>query len=375
MCYAEDLELRKQNAHGIGMTKDMLRQRRFEPISSNNANDSVVNNNNNSLVSDRESSSSSSSLVPIFVYIIVTVGMKEFSAFFPQIQSEASRKTFLSASYNFDGVNTYFDNTIWTWGTDYLLSVLMIYGAFKCLYATRSETGETNVIATRPIRLHAFALLFGYSISCFCGAVAHQTYLTLDSLNTPSFRALWTLCVGNVTFANTFMGMAGADICRKLNQPANKHQILFRVPIIPSWAWLLYGGYMTYSCWCGDLSCKRPACDIFIAGITQLIPTLYCEIVMLSRRWSDASSYLEAKATSKDVVADGIRVRYRLMFYIGFLLNAPLLFIYPLAVQYTSLSLGTINAMLHSNLCLAWGMQAMSLHHIAKALNRFPKNS
>lgn len=369
MCYAEDLELRKQGADGISITKGMLRQRKFEPISSNSPGDSVLSSS-----SVPEKVSSSSSLFHMSIYIVVTVVMKEFSAFLPQIQSEASRKTFLSAAYNFDAVNTYFDNTIWTWGTDYLLSILMIYGALKCLYATKSDTGETNPVATRPIRLHAFALLLGYCMSCFCGAVAHQTYLTLESLNTASFRALWTLCVGNVTFATTFMGMIGADICRKLNQPANKDQILFRVPIIPSWAWVLYGGYMTYSCWCGDLSCKRPACDIFIAGITQLIPTIYCEIVMLSRRWSDAC-LLEARSTSPDCVADAIRVKYRLMFYAGFLLNAPLLFMYPLAVQYTPLSLGTINALLHSNLCLAWGMQAVSLHHIAKALNRLPESS
>ena len=35
--------------------------------------------------------------------------MKELSAFLHQIKSEASWKTLLSATYNFDAVNTYFD--------------------------------------------------------------------------------------------------------------------------------------------------------------------------------------------------------------------------------------------------------------------------
>eukprot|EP00560_Eucampia_antarctica_P009818 CAMPEP_0197830206 /NCGR_PEP_ID=MMETSP1437-20131217/6795_1 /TAXON_ID=49252 ORGANISM="Eucampia antarctica, Strain CCMP1452" /NCGR_SAMPLE_ID=MMETSP1437 /ASSEMBLY_ACC=CAM_ASM_001096 /LENGTH=309 /DNA_ID=CAMNT_0043432421 /DNA_START=390 /DNA_END=1322 /DNA_ORIENTATION=- len=297
--------------------------------------------------------------------------MKEFSVFFPQVISEASRKTFMHASYKYDAINTYFDNTIWTWGTDYMLAVLMMYGAIKCLFATQSATGETNNDATRPIRFLSLALLTAYSMSVFCGGIAHQYYDTLESLNTRSFQILWSLCLGSVTFATAYMGMIAAEICSNLKNNTDKNRVLFHVPIIPNWAWLFYGCYMTFFCVSGDFSCKRPASDIFIAGITQLAPTLYCEIVMLSRRWSDACIF-EAKASpsTRDIVADGIKAKYRCMYYIGFILNAPLLFFYPLAVQYTSISLGILNATLHLNLCFAWGMQAISLHHICKASNR-----
>jgi len=131
---------------------------------------------------------------------------------------------------------------------------------------------------------------------------------------------------------------------------------------------------MTGVCWAGGLSFKRPACDIFIAGITQFLPTIYCEAVLFSKRWCDAG-FLEAKTEIPDKFAGLIFRRYRYIFYGGFVLNAPLLPIYPLLIQYTSLPLGIVNALLHFNLCISWSMQAVSLHHICKALNNNNKIS
>jgi len=365
MCRPEDSKLREQAGNGSRIPSAVLHDPDSKAISFSQhsvLNDSNLNSN---------SGESGYNMTQIPIYVLVTAAMKEFSVFFPQVISEASRKTFMHASYKYDAVNTFFDNTIWTWGTDYALTVLMLYGGIRCLVATQYTAGESNHDATRRLRFLSMVLLIGYSMSVFCGGFAHQFYDTLESLQTRSFHILWSLCVGNVTFAGAFMGMIGAEVCRKINKTADKDKILFRVPIVPDWAWILYGGFMTYCCATGEFSCKRPACDIFIAGITQLVPSMYCEMVMLSRKWSDACMFeAKSKSSSSDNVADGIEANYRCMYYIGFILNCHLLFFYPLAVQYTSISLGILNSLLHLNLCLAWGMQAISLHHICKAFNR-----
>merc|ERR1712038_174600 len=66
--------------------------------------------------------------------------------------------------------------------------------------------------------------------------------------------------------------------------------------------------------------------------------------------------------------------KLRILFYVGFILNAPLLPSYPCLVQYTNLSLGVVNALLHTNLTLAWGMQAWSVYHICMLIKEHDKN-
>merc|ERR1712038_2066326 len=66
--------------------------------------------------------------------------------------------------------------------------------------------------------------------------------------------------------------------------------------------------------------------------------------------------------------------RVRTFFYVGFILNAPLLPSYPCLVQYTNLSLGVVNALLHTNLTLAWGMQTWSVYHICMLIKEHDKN-
>jgi hypothetical protein len=51
---------------------------------------------------------------------------------------------------------------------------------------------------------------------------------------------------------------------------------------------------------------------------------------------------------------------------VGLLLNAPLIFEYPFLVQYSGLSLGWINFLLHSNLSVAWGLQAFGFSALAQ---------
>lgn len=302
------------------------------------------------------------------LWIIITVVSKEFASYLPPTTSLAAQKTFLRASYKYDRVHTLFDNTILTWGTDYAIGILMTYFAFRCFCAISSQHGMQNAEASRSLRKRATALLICYVVSVFAGGIAHQTFTTVDSLNTTSFRVLWTICVGAVTAAGGVMGMIGSEICRRLNANADKSKVRFRVPILPDSLWYIYAGYFTVTCALGGMSYKRPACDIFVAGVSQFVPTAHNLLVLLSIRWDDACA-LEAKSKVSDCVSSAVKIRYRLMFYIGFLSNAPLLPLYPLLVHYTQLSLGAVNALLHLNLTLSWGMQAVCLHHFCMAMN------
>jgi hypothetical protein len=56
---------------------------------------------------------------------------------------------------------------------------------------------------------------------------------------------------------------------------------------------------------------------------------------------------------------------------LGFILNAPLLPMYPLLVQYTSWSTASINTLLHAWLLVAWGMQGLALRRVEKALVQY----
>jgi hypothetical protein len=113
---------------------------------------------------------------------------------------------------------------------------------------------------------------------------------------------------------------------------------------------------MAAACGLGHMSYKRPACDIFIAGITQFPTTAYCVVALAlaSRRRPPASSDGGGDGdgppppASSSSPIDLVRLPYRIMYYVGFVGNSPLLPMYPLLVQYSGMSLGAINALLHA---------------------------
>jgi len=214
------------------------------------------------------------------------------------------------------------------------------------------------------LRFLSTSLLTCYCISVSFGGYAHQNYLTLESLNTNSFKIVWIICVGTVTLAGGFIGAIGTELGKTLQ--GMNHRV--KVPILPQYFWAMWGLYLTAECARGSISFKRPACDIFIAGTTQTIPTFYTLLMLHSCYWKQAPSTKrmgEFHMLSKLQTLVPNALRAKITF--AFLLNAPLLPLYPILLSF-GLKLGSVNAILHMNLFIAWGSQYRTLYHFVKAL-------
>lgn len=256
-----------------------------------------------------------------------------FSLWFPfRLAPEAATKTYLMASYQYNHDDSHFDNTIWTYGTDYFLGA-----ALFALSLTIPLAPPAFVKVGKLTR----SLLLSYVASVIAGGLAHQYFLTVESRNTQTFRVLWTVCVGTVALATGFMGAIATELLRYSNSSFNL------LPVVPGSLWVGFASCVTAMVAAGCFSYQRPACDIFIVGITQFPSTFYMVPALM---FEDRADW-----------------RLRMMGIFGFLLNAPLLPLYPILVQYTDWSLSSINTLLHCWLLVAWSMQGISLRAVGKA--------
>jgi hypothetical protein len=270
--------------------------------------------------------------------------------------ASAAIETYIPAWYHYDVTHTKFDNSSWTWGTDYLLTVVMgILAVFILITA-----GERSKL----LKLYSAALLCCYGVSTLAGGYAHQTVHGVDMLNTGTFKMLWIVCVGNVSFASCWMGLIGREVVRVFDSKP--------VPLGPWYLWPYYGAFMALACGLGYMSFKRPACDIFIAGITQFPTTFYClgGLIMATRNNRSRRQAVDTKHPM-----DKVLMRYKVMYYVGFIGNAPLLPMYPLLVQFTDMTLAGINTLLHSWLTIMWGMQGLSLLHLCRVVADYEKSN
>lgn len=266
-----------------------------------------------------------------------------FCLYFPFILApQAAAKTYHLAYWEYKDSLSHFDNTILTYGTDYGLALVMSLLAWSIIKSDNEQVSHA-------LRWKAAGLLLLYATSTLAGGLAHHYFTTLDSRLTLSFRLLWTVCVGTVCAASSFMGSIVSELARQ-------YKGLGPVPVIHEMFWVTYGLTTTIICILGGISYQRPACDIFIAGTTQFPPTAYMMVLL--------ALHLDNPRLSN------IRRKYRAIGLIGFILNAPLLPAYPLLVQYTDLSLGSVNALLHSVLLTAWSMQGISLRHLCITLGQ-----
>eukprot|EP00618_Florenciella_parvula_P036627 CAMPEP_0119516518 /NCGR_PEP_ID=MMETSP1344-20130328/33693_1 /TAXON_ID=236787 /ORGANISM="Florenciella parvula, Strain CCMP2471" /LENGTH=337 /DNA_ID=CAMNT_0007554025 /DNA_START=86 /DNA_END=1099 /DNA_ORIENTATION=- len=246
--------------------------------------------------------------------------------------SLVEKLTFIYAPVWYDYKEKLFDNTELTYVTDYMLCVFMSYGVFS-LYTKTPDS---------PLRTRSMALFGLYAASVLSGAVAHQTMTTLDLINSDSFKWLWCVCVGTVAAAGGVMGSIMNHLTE--HRPGTTPSVLSFVPVnsVPDIVWAVWSVTLTLVVCAGGMSMERPAADIFIAGLTQAVPT--AAVAM------GALAYQKAGHTSVSNTTCGL-----LLF--GFFLNSPLIVFYPLLLSTTDMSLGEINCFLHCWLAMAWGTQ------------------
>lgn len=293
-----------------------------------------------------------------------------FSISFPfWLAPWAASKTYHFAFYDYDEDISHFDNSVWTYGTDYLLAFCLTVLLLSISMGTTTKkknscNGDSPSTGSHESHvIHAWrsrGLLACYALSVLAGGLAHQFYTTIELRNTASFRLLWTFCVGTVTAASGFMGAIGTELVRQerdilfgFHHNRSAAKFAFQLPLVPEWFWISFGACSTIVVMAGGLSFQRPACDIFIAGITQFPSTFYMMAVLA---WG-LSTHPVPKWS-------------RCVGFLGFILNAPLLPLYPLLVQYTHLSLAAVNTLLHTWLLVAWGMQGLSLRRVNVALQQ-----
>lgn len=194
-------------------------------------------------------------------------------------------------------------------------------------------------------------LLFGlYAVSVFSGAYAHANFVTVDSMNTAAFRAVWNVCIGTVAVAGGVQGSIGAKLATNAYQKTNS----WVSSPVPDICWVMWSLSLLAVVCFGGMSVARPAADVFIAGATQAAPSLYLA-------WGAVVDWHTRMEPKKD----------RSVFYlllVSFFFNAPLVVMYPLLVRTGSFSLGSINAFLHSWLTIAWGTQWFCLRSYSTAI-------
>lgn len=284
--------------------------------------------------------------------IVATCTLKA-SQIFAALLNTSVVDLYIHASFSYDAVETHFDNTALTYVTDYMVFLWMLYGCVRLINLSCKFTGKSK--RERQLRRLCFTtagLMLSYSISVLFGGTAHYLCVSWEILNTALFRMLWTVTVGMVTMAGGIIGLIGTEFAHLLSTTSDKRR-RFHVIILPRWFWIMYGLVLTYVVYDGGMSYKRPVCDIFIAGCTQITPTLYAVLVVLSQKW-------EENEVTKPTLEFGRN--FRIEYFIGFFLNAPMLPAYSPLLD-SGLALGSINTVLHMGLSIAWGMQYRSIYN------------
>jgi len=299
---------------------------------------------NNDSVNDDTTSTLSSVLSGVLVGVLFLV----FALNFPFMLSgqDVGDKIYQKASFEYDPAISLFDNTIWTYGTDYALATITGGIAFWILNASNQSSSDDH----KPLARASATMLFLYAISTGAGAIAHHNFLTVESRNSMTFRLLWTICVGTVFLAPTAMGIIGNECLHIFQARLDCPPLLKSMPRVTDIFWVIYGAVGTIACALGFMSFQRPACDIFIAGITQIPCTFYCMAFIF---------LVEHPSITKGIKIGGL---------LGFIMNAILLPLYPILVVNLGWSLAATNTLLHSNLCVAWSLQGLTLLKVVKIL-------
>jgi len=264
-----------------------------------------------------------------FFLLIATVALALGAAYL--VPKMMDPKLYAMAYFNYKE-NTRFDNTIWTYGTDYMIGICMAFGVAWLLIRCKSST----------LRSRCIGLIICYAVSVLVGGYCHQTFVTIEAVSSFRYRVLWTVCVNAVIVAGGFIGSIGSHISRSVNGS--------RVSV-PDWFWMGFACILFVFTCMGILSCEQPACDIFLAGITQFVPTVYIMLVLITRSNKDVITMKMVVATSS-----------------AFLLNCVLLPMYSIALS-RGLALSTVNTILHAWLTMTWCSQFFCLCNICESID------
>jgi len=271
-----------------------------------------------------------------------------FGLNFPLIISTQQVKDviYAKANYVYDPSQHAFDNTIWTYGTDYALASITGAFALWILHTSNRSSRDDH----KPLARISATMMILYSMSTLAGAIGHQFFLTIESRNTLVFRLLWTTCVGTVFLAPCAMGIIGNECLRIFQPRPSCSPLLKSMPRLTDTYWTIYGLVGTICCAIGIMSFQRPAVDIFIAGTTQTPCTFYCMGFLY---------LVEHPGFSKPMRIGGL---------VGFIMNAAMLPLYPFLIVNLGWSLAVTNTLLHTNLCVAWSLQGLVLQRVVKAV-------
>ena len=291
------------------------------------------------------------------------------------------------ALYEYDIVRTHFDDSFGTIGTDFGLTVHM--GLSACAFWSAPSTpagagagagARGGARTTRAVRVATCCLFALYTASVLCGALAHWRFglgdgpggTAVAALNTWQFRALWTAVVGTVAVAGACFGRIGTALARRAGRDARRRDVgaaaaaaghrWWRPAAVPEVFWCVWGATFGLAVVFGGFSMKRPAADIFLAGITQSPPSFYLLAVLLQ----PAGAPGKPARYWTSVVRCGKGPFAALV--VGLVLNAPLLFAYPILVDAWAWPLGRVNVLLHCWLQVAWGLQGYGLYGLWTAL-------
>ena len=291
--------------------------------------------------------------------ILVASVVAVFSTYFPfwsdPTMGDVSPIIYQRAAYHYHA-DSLFDNTPLTYVTDYMLAMVMGAWVIGMGVSQKKHIGQKTLSEQEPdlqlrqklLDEHVFrsrGLLLTYLVSVTAGGLAHHFFTTVESRNTPLFRMLWTICVGTVTAASGWMGSIGT-VWAKLDRVHG----CASVPVVPEVFWIAFATVTTLVVALGGWSYQRPACDTFVAGITQFPSTFY----VMTLIW-------------KGLPLLPLSTNYRWRGAFAWILNAPLLPLYPILIS-TGLQVGQINAILHACLCVAWSSQGSVLRTVAHSM-------
>lgn len=242
---------------------------------------------------------------------------------------------------------TVFDNTILTYGTDYILAVTHGYLFFKIV--------TVPVKRVSLLQISSACLVASFAISTFAGAICHQ-FLWRD-LNTWYFRMWWRVCVGVVGAAGGAIGLCGSELA-KLPLAEGKGSMRFPVPAVPTFFWTVWAAFFFGVICIGLYSMRNPACDIFLTGVTQAPPTFYIVYVLAAR-------------PSWDNIVEQDKVH---LLVAGLLVNCLLLPGYDI-LNALKLPDGVCNVFLHTVLFCAWSAQGIALRAFIEGREKVLANS